>query len=496
MANTINSITVRMYNTGSVGDCLLLLFKKNNAVAFTMLIDCGGFNTDALSITNCATDIQQTIGAGNAIDLVVVTHEHLDHVSGFNQAKTVFDKILFNQVWMGWTENPTDHIAKKLKQTLGKKLQALISALSVNHTKVNNQLRSKTLPKGLQERLKYYSESWGGVLQALQFEKGIAPQKSAAAAALTVANAMTYVKGKSKEKSKEKMFRKPGEVIKDIAGAEGIKFHILGPPYDEDLGGIKNKMQEDEMYSLQKHLAFTNRQSFFNAVESSSPAAGKFSKSPFNEKYQMNAAEEKAFFKFYHSKDISWRQIEEDWLETAEQLAIAVNTYTNNTSLAMAIEFEGSGKVLLFPADAQSGNWISWHNEEVTKALKKNGGKTADELLKKTVLYKVGHHGSHNGTASKSGLDRMGNNTALVAMMPLVQDKVPSQWGGKKNFPAKALYTELIKKTNGAILRTDEGVIKDPRAKELREKNLSATVQKKLSSAGKNKLYQEWTVEG
>lgn len=489
----IDSITVRMYNTGSVGDCLLLLFKKNNVVSYSTLIDCGGFNTSAQIITDCANDIKNTIGVGKPLDLVVITHEHLDHVSGFNQAKAVYDTIPFNQVWMGWTEDTTDPIAKKLKKTLGKKLQAMITTLSEQHKKAGARLRHTGNTDGLNKRLRHYSKSWGEVLDALHFEKGVSSKKDLGAK-LTVSSAMDYVKKKSKEKSKEKMYHKPGEVITDIKGAEGIKFHILGPPYDEDLSGIKNKMQQDELYSLTKHASFASHQAFLNALTSDS-SAPQFSKSPFSEKFALNAADKKNFFKNYNSKNIAWRQIEEDWLETTEQLAIAVNTYTNNTSLAMAIEFEQSGKVLLFPADAQSGNWISWHSETVTKALKKNGGKTADELLDKTVFYKVGHHGSHNGTASKSGLDKMGNTRQLVAMMPLVQDKVPSQWGGSKNFPAKALYTELIKKTNGAIIRTDEGVIKDPRAKELREKNLSDAMQKKLKNAGKP-LYQEWTVEG
>jgi beta-lactamase superfamily II metal-dependent hydrolase len=481
----IDSITVRMYNTGSVGDCLLLLFNKNNSTTFRMLIDCGGFMTKKELITACVNDIKLTVG-NNPIDLVVVTHEHLDHVSGFNQAKAVFDTLVFNQVWMGWTEDPADSIAKKLKKTLGVKLEALTKLLEPKY----KQLKSRP-SASLNKRERYHLKTWGETLEALRFEQGLALQ---GAAALTVSDAMKYVKAKSKERSKEKMYRRPGEVIKDLPGAEGIKFHILGPPRDADLSGIKNKEDENEMYSLQKHLSLAGSQAFLNAAQNINGAAG-FSSSPFGEKYHVNSQEKKQFLSMYNSKDMKWRQIENDWLETSEQLALALNTYTNNTSLAMAIEFEESGKVLLFPADAQSGNWISWHGEEVTKALKKNGGKTARQLLNSTVFYKVGHHGSHNGTASKSGLDKMGNSTTLVAMMPLVQDKIPSVWGGAKNFPAKGLYEELIKKTNGAVLRTDEGLIKKTSAKELREKNLSASMLKKLNEAGKNKLYKEWTVE-
>jgi hypothetical protein len=135
---------------------------------------------------------------------------------------------------------------------------------------------------------------------------------------------------------------------------------------------------------------------------------------------------------------------------------------------------------------------MSWHNETVSKQLKLNGGKVAKELLNNAVLYKVGHHGSHNGTASKSGLENM-TNKKLVAMMPLVQDKVPAQWGGAKNFPAKKLYAKLIEKTNGAVLRTDEGAITDANAKTLRQ-NRTADDQKALIKANKN-LYQEWTIK-
>lgn len=486
--SNVDAIKIRMYNTGSVGDCLLLLFQKNNQVSFSMLIDCGGFNTSTEAISKCVTDIKKTLN-GNPLDLVVVTHEHLDHVSGFNQAKSIFDTIGFNQVWMAWTEDNTDPLAKKLKSQLGKKIAALTSALTEQHRQVTFKSRGRANESGFKKRLAYYNRTWSNILDALHFEgrKGFV---RGAASALKVPDAMIYVKGKSKSKAREKMFRKPGEVIENLKGAEGVKFYILGPPYDADLRGIKDKLEKDEMYSLAKGLSFSDNQSFLNAVQQDSDGDS----SPFNKKYHVSELEAKMFFKMYNSDMLKWRQIEEDWMDTAGELAIAINSYTNNTSLAMAIELVNSEKVLLFPADAQSGNWISWHNSEVKDALKKNGGKDTDELLSKTIFYKVGHHGSHNGTASKSGLDKI-NSKNLVAMMPLVQDKVPTQWGGSKNFPAKALYKKLIEKTNGAVIRTDEGVIRDSRARELRNKNLSGAMKTKLSKVSDNPLYQEWIAE-
>src|SRR5690349_8636310 len=108
MSNKITSVKIRMYNTGSVGDCLLLLFYKGNKVSFKMLIDCGGWNADTPSIKACAQDIATV--TDNKIDLLVVTHQHEDHISGFNQAREIFDTIEVGQVWMSWIEDSTDDV--------------------------------------------------------------------------------------------------------------------------------------------------------------------------------------------------------------------------------------------------------------------------------------------------------------------------------------------------------------------------------------------------
>src|SRR5207248_1329999 len=90
-----------------------------------------------------------------------------------------------------------------------------------------------------------------------------------------------------------------------------------------------------------------------------------------------------------------WRRIDKDWLSSAELLALDMNDYTNNASLVLAFELGKGGKVLLFAADAQRGNWASWGKKDWADGKRRV---TARDLLARTVLYKVGHHGSHNAT--------------------------------------------------------------------------------------------------
>jgi hypothetical protein len=84
----------------------------------------------------------------------------------------------------------------------------------------------------------------------------------------------------------------------------------------------------------------------------------------------------------------------------------------------LAFELEDSGKVLLFTGDAQVGSWLSWHDHTwKVKRGDKTETITAEDLLKNTVLYKVGHHGSHNATVKERGLELM-THPDLVAMIP------------------------------------------------------------------------------
>ena len=77
-------LRIRMYTHG-LGDCLLLRFAKADGKSFNVLIDCGLISVAsdaAATMARVATDIAQA--CGGRIDVVVMTHEHWDHVSGFS----------------------------------------------------------------------------------------------------------------------------------------------------------------------------------------------------------------------------------------------------------------------------------------------------------------------------------------------------------------------------------------------------------------------------
>lgn len=484
----VNSITFRMYNTGSVGDCLLILFKTGKSINFRMLIDCGGWNADTETILACVRDIHAV--SGGVIDLLVVTHQHEDHVSGFNQARSEFDKFTIKKLWMSWIEKEDDPIAQILKEKYGKKLKELKAIAEVARTQLRAYAKKSYSVKGFGKKLQAKADLMEDTIRLIEFEQGVTHAKGLAAGKRTNDDAMTYVR----EKSDDVDYRKPGEVV-TIPGLEGVRFFILGPPRDADHRFFKIDMDDDEMYKLA--LAASSDIGAERDEHSAIFTPGislRDNHSPFSSQYKLLGKEFEDAENEYNSADLKWRQIETDWLETAASIALKATRLTNNTSLAMAIEIQGKNKVILLPGDAQSGNWMGWHKPEVMQDLKSKGGKDTVDLLRDTVLYKVGHHGSHNGTASKSGLDLM-DNKDLVAMMPLVQSKVPKEWGGAKNFPASALYEELIRRTKGRILRTDEGVVADPRAKKLREQ-LSVEERNHFKKAAVSSgLFVEYTLK-
>jgi hypothetical protein len=119
--------------------------------------------------------------------------------------------------------------------------------------------------------------------------------------------------------------------------------------------------------------------------------------------------------------------------------------------LVVAIELSDND-VLLFAADAQVGNWESWQRLEWTV----DGHKvTGPDLLRRTVFYKVGHHGSHNATLRENGLELM--QRLSTVMIPVDHAMAMKKRWGK--MPLPELVDALTKRTSansGFVLRTDD----------------------------------------
>jgi hypothetical protein len=69
----------------------------------------------------------------------------------------------------------------------------------------------------------------------------------------------------------------------------------------------------------------------------------------------------------------------------ASRLALFLDNVRNNTSLVVVFRYKG--KTLLFPGDAQWGNWQSWI-----------GTTAARQVIAELDFLKLSHHGSENAT--------------------------------------------------------------------------------------------------
>jgi glyoxylase-like metal-dependent hydrolase (beta-lactamase superfamily II) len=124
--------SVRVYCQG-LGDCILVRVTRQSGGDFKLLIDCGvvlGTDDAIRKITDVVEDVvkdtrEKPDDPRGKIDILAITHEHWDHLSGFNQAADSFENLSVDSVWVAWTEDPNDDLAKQLKSELGKAEEAL-----------------------------------------------------------------------------------------------------------------------------------------------------------------------------------------------------------------------------------------------------------------------------------------------------------------------------------------------------------------------------------
>jgi hypothetical protein len=451
-------VKVRMYRQG-LGDCFLLAFPGAERPSY-VLIDCGLVTSapNREKIRQAAADIREV--TGGRLDLLVVTHEHWDHVSGFLEALDEFAQMTIENLWLAWTEDETQELARKILAERSLRFADVRAAV--------DRARGQAGMAHVRGLLDFFGEP-----QAL----GAAGGGRATTAALDQARKLSKTPPR---------YCYPKEELK-VPGAQGVRVYVLGPPLSQEkMEQVNPTAAGHETYTEADGPALTARTSFLMAARYGGTTTALdlqdqdlFDLSfPFDRSHRLSEEEAKAdsFFQQNYGFQAAeatkqgpeWRRIDDDWLEAAEDLALRLDRLTNNTSLALAFELVNSRKVLLFPADAQVGSWLSWHEHTWTV---QDGDTVRDvdarDLLGRTVLYKVGHHGSHNATLRDKGLKMM-SHPDLVAMVP-VDVKTAHDIKRWKKMPFKPLVADLGKRTRGRILQVDQPLAQEPPAGASRE---------------------------
>jgi hypothetical protein len=234
-----------------------------------------------------------------------------------------------------------------------------------------------------------------------------------------------------------------------------VKVYVLGPPRNSNLLFDINP-NKDETYDTKLAAISNLAEGYLSAMKNftGEPVDSDEGNFPFDKKHDRKLTS-KLFSKEYQMKKNAWRTIDDEWLDQAERLSLYLDTYTNNSSLVLAFELVECSKVLLFVGDAQTGNWLSWEDIKWDKD-KVKAGFSLDYLLNNTVLYKVGHHCSHNATL-KEYLDDKIIHKDLVAMIPVDRTDPNITKNNGWKMPAVNLYKKLKENTQNRVLVMDIG---------------------------------------
>ncbi len=338
---------VRMYDVG-FGDCFLLFLPTTDGEK-KVLFDCGSVKRGAHPMKDVVAALIADLRDGDGtprVDVVVGTHRHKDHVSGF--ASVDWEEVEVGEIWMPWTEDPDDEDATRIRE-----MQASL-ALHL-HATLDRQ-RELAVAGNL-----------GDAATSLAEERALV-----AANALSNEAAMTRLhEGFAKRGRTKPRFlpAKKGDGPFTTGLLPEVHVYVMGPSRVDD---VIRDMEPGE------------GESYLRVVNHSQPGVEQ-PPALFPEGLLLSDGEFRAQYPHLGHDATTLDTInmrnEDDLLGVLGALEKAVN----GTSLMLM--FRIGRTHLLFPGDAQWGTWREALNKPKHRAL-----------LAKTAFYKIGHHGSHNAT--------------------------------------------------------------------------------------------------
>lgn len=386
------TLRVRMYDVG-FGDAFLVLIPDGTQTR-KVLFDCGsiaqGSAPMATVTRRIVKDVTDSDGTAR-IDVVVMSHRHRDHVSGF--AQPVWDQVEVQEVWMPWTEDPKDQLARQIREAQ--------SSLAAH------------LDKAIQAQL---AAAGPGAAEGAR----MAAYGEMAMNALSNEDAMRTLHDGFAGRPRRRFLptKNPDESTFETPALPGVIIHILGPSRDEDI------IAQMDPPAGRSYLRLADDQAEADGIPE-----------PFSPNWWVAEQE--------YAGESNWQHLllpEKDKTRIRELnanregvVAATLEGAVNGTSLMLVLQV---GKAhLLFPGDAQWGTWRVAMSDPDLRAL-----------MKRAVFYKIGHHGSHNATPKEFVEEIMGPDVWAMAS---------TRTRGTWPIPKPELMTALTNRTR-LIARSDQ----------------------------------------
>lgn len=439
--NSNGVLRVRMYRIG-FGDFFLLTVPTKSGPQH-ILIDCGVHAGVIGTMDACVKDLAQE--TGGKLALVIATHYHADHLSGFASNYDDFAAFEVGAVWI------TNRLDPKNKDAV--KLQMQIKSVA-------NQLRL-----GLRLRLGLGEDE----------QPGKNTEITQAQAIYKAENALGITLG-ARESSNEKALRLLTEGFKNnppvyyyqggddpslpdaLKGA--ITAQLLGPaPLDS--GGVFAGADN----SKEQYLAAAATDDEVRETECLEPFEAKWMRVADASDYPREA------FGGFKSPLEMEKILHAAQPDAMLAMAEAVDGTLNNQSLV--ILFTCQGKKLLFVGDAQWGNWSYWLYGQKVTGEDPGITKNARDILGSIDFYKVGHHGSTNANPIPAvealNVDCVSMCSTESADYDPNKTRPHGTLKNKSEVPRTVLMDALEKRTNNKLVRSDwiavAGVPASPEAK-------------------------------
>ena len=370
-ANGKGKLRVRMYRVG-FGDFFLLTV-PTKAGPQHILIDCGVHAGNIGTMKDCVQDLINV--TNRKLALVIATHYHADHLSGFASNFDEFAKFEVGMVWITNRLDPDDEHATKFKA----QLRALAGDLQFR-LGLRAKGQDEDTEEGLATQRALFKVSDALGLDADDVQLGAAKREGSNDKALRLLTTgfqnrppVKYYQGGDTP-----------ELPRSLKGA--ISAELLAPAPIDAGGEFSTEDNNAEQY-----LAA--------AAENGLPPD---TLRPFDKDWPATADDyPPEVFSEYRAdpKGKGTPGYMEDLLKASQPDALLaaadkLDGTLNNQSLV--ILFTVKNRKLLFVGDAQWSNWSYWLYGKNIKGKDPGILESAKEILGSIDFYKVGHHGSTN----------------------------------------------------------------------------------------------------